>query len=44
MPIIAETMKREGNVYDPKRLFGVTTLDVVRAKTFVGQMKNLDPV
>jgi malate dehydrogenase len=24
-------------------LFGVTTLDVVRAKTFVGQVKNLDP-
>lgn len=28
--IAAETLKKLG-VYDPKRLFGVTTLDVVRA-------------
>jgi malate dehydrogenase len=28
-------------VYDPKKLFGVTTLDVVRANTFVAQKKNL---
>ena len=28
--IAAETLKKMG-VYDPKRLFGVTTLDVVRA-------------
>lgn len=33
VPIAAETLKKLG-VYDPKRLFGVTTLDVVRAKTF----------
>jgi len=43
VPICAETLKREGNVYDPARLFGVTTLDVVRAKTFLGQAKNQDP-
>jgi hypothetical protein len=30
-------------VYDPRKLFGVTTLDVVRARTFIGQLKGLDP-
>jgi len=40
VPIAAEVMKQKG-VYDPKRLFGVTTLDVVRANTFVAQRKNL---
>ena len=34
VPIAAETLKKAG-VFDPRRLFGVTTLDVVRAKTFV---------
>ncbi|KAL8728123.1 MAG: hypothetical protein Q9166_005604 [cf. Caloplaca sp. 2 TL-2023] len=34
VPIAAEVMKKAG-VFDPKRLFGVTTLDVVRAETFV---------
>lgn len=29
VPIAAETLKKMG-VYDPKKLFGVTTLDVVR--------------
>jgi len=43
VPICAETFKREGNVYDPARLFGVTTLDIIRAKTFVGLAKNVDP-
>ncbi|KAH8494159.1 hypothetical protein POPTR_011G096300v4 [Populus trichocarpa] len=33
VPIAAEVFKKAGT-YDPKRLFGVTTLDVVRAKTF----------
>lgn len=33
VPIAAETLKAMG-VYDPKKLMGVTTLDVVRAKTF----------
>eukprot|EP00967_Tisochrysis_lutea_P081587 scaffold112675_cov19-Tisochrysis_lutea.AAC.1 len=31
VPIAAEVLKRAG-VYDPKKLFGVTTLDVVRAE------------
>lgn len=34
VPIAAEVMKQAGK-FDPKRLFGVTTLDVVRAETFV---------
>lgn len=29
-------------VYDPKKLFGVTTLDVVRARTFLAARKGLD--
>ena len=33
VPIAAEVLKSKG-VYDPRRLFGVTTLDVVRARTF----------
>ncbi|KAF2866607.1 malate dehydrogenase-like protein [Massariosphaeria phaeospora] len=37
VPIAAEVLKRAG-VFDPKRLFGVTTLDVVRAETFVASI------
>ncbi|KAF9054206.1 NAD-malate dehydrogenase [Panaeolus papilionaceus] len=37
VPIVAETFKKHG-VFDPKRLFGVTTLDVVRASTFVAEI------
>merc|ERR1712137_424048 len=36
VPIAAEVLKQKG-VYNPKKLFGVTTLDVCRAKTFVGE-------
>ena len=34
VPIAAEVFKKAGT-YDPKRLLGVTTLDVARANTFV---------
>lgn len=34
VPIAAETLKAAGK-FNPKKLFGVTTLDVVRAETFV---------
>ncbi|PWY80859.1 malate dehydrogenase [Aspergillus sclerotioniger CBS 115572] len=34
LPIAAEALKKAG-VFNPTRLFGVTTLDVVRASTFV---------
>ncbi|KAJ3705758.1 hypothetical protein LUZ61_009463 [Rhynchospora tenuis] len=40
VPIAAEVLKQKG-FYDPKKLFGVTTLDVVRANTFVAQKKQL---
>lgn len=41
VPIASEVFKKHG-VYDPKRIFGVTTLDVVRANTFVADLKKLD--
>ena len=41
VPIFAEALKSAG-VYDKKRLFGVTTLDVVRANTFVAENQNFD--
>ena len=37
VPIAAEVLKAAG-VFDPKRLFGVTTLDVVRAETFTQEL------
>lgn len=42
VPICAEVYKARG-VYNPKRLFGVTTLDVVRASRFVSEIKGTDP-
>ena len=41
VPISYETLKKAG-VANPS-VFGVTTLDVSRAKTFVGESKKLDP-
>ncbi|KAG0637709.1 lactate/malate dehydrogenase, partial [Tuber brumale] len=37
VPIAAEILKAH-KVFDPSRLFGVTTLDVVRASTFVAEI------
>lgn len=42
VPIWAEVYKQKG-VFDPKKLFGVTTLDVVRSSRFLGEIKNKDP-
>lgn len=42
VPIAAEVLKKNG-VYDPKKLCGVTTLDVIRANTFVGASTGGDP-
>ena len=42
VPITAEVFKSKG-VYNPKKLFGVTTLDVVRASRFISQIKGTDP-
>lgn len=36
VPIAAEVLKAEG-VYDEHRLFGVSTLDLLRAETFLGE-------
>mmetsp|Transcript_43474 Transcript_43474/g.68074 ORF Transcript_43474/g.68074 Transcript_43474/m.68074 type:complete len:337 (-) Transcript_43474:163-1173(-) len=41
VPIASEVLKARG-VYNPKKLFGVTTLDVVRARTFVADLKSQD--
>ena len=42
VPIVAEVFKKAG-VYDPKRLFGVTTLDTTRAATFLSGIAGSDP-
>lgn len=42
IPITSEVMKKHG-VYNPNKLFGVTTLDIVRANAFVAELKGLDP-
>jgi len=41
VPIAAEILKKY-NVYSEKRVIGVSTLDVVRANTFVAELKGLD--
>lgn len=38
VPIAAEIYKKAG-VYNPKRIFGVSTLDVVRSNEFIGALK-----
>ena len=40
VPIAAEVFKKAGT-FDEKKLFGVTTLDVVRAKTFYAGKANV---
>ncbi|KAK0419627.1 hypothetical protein QR680_014238 [Steinernema hermaphroditum] len=40
VPVAVEVFKKKG-VYDPNRIFGVTTLDVVRSQVFVKNLKNL---
>lgn len=42
VPIAAEVLKKFG-VFNPKKLFGVTTLDSVRAETFLGQLIGESP-
>lgn len=38
VPIASEVYKNNG-VYDPKRIFGVTSLDIVRAQAFIAELK-----
>ncbi|MDC0611791.1 malate dehydrogenase [Vibrio sp.] len=40
--IAAEVLKKAG-VYDKNRLFGVTTLDVIRSETFISELKGKKP-
>lgn len=42
VPIVAEVFKSKG-VYNPKKLFGVTTLDVLRASRFVSEVAGTNP-
>jgi malate dehydrogenase len=42
VPIASEVLQKAG-VYDPNRIFGISTLDVVRANAFIAEAKNLDP-
>jgi malate dehydrogenase len=42
VPIAAEVLKKWG-VYNPNKLVGVTTLDVVRANTFAAAHMGVDP-
>lgn len=42
VPIVAEVFKKKG-VYNKKKLFGVTTLDSIRASRFISQVANTNP-
>lgn len=42
VPIAAEILKQKG-VYNPRKLCGVTTLDVIRANTFAAAHMGVDP-
>ena len=41
VPIVAEVFKKAGT-YDAARVFGITTLDVIRSEAFVAQLKGLN--
>ena len=41
VPIVAEVFKKAGT-YDASRVFGVTTLDVIRSEAFVAELKGVD--
>lgn len=41
VPIVAEVFKREG-VYNPNKLFGVTSLDICRANAFVAENQKFE--
>lgn len=42
VPIVAKALKSHG-VYNPKKLFGVTTLDSIRASRFISEIAGTDP-
>merc|ERR1712113_171344 len=41
VPIASEIYKKAGK--NPGKIFGVTTLDIVRSNAFIGELKGLDP-
>ena len=41
VPIVAEVFKKAGT-YDAKRVFGITTLDVIRSEAFIAELKGVD--
>jgi len=43
VPIASEVLQKAG-AYDPNRVFGVTTLDIVRANTFIAEAKVLNSI
>ncbi|AMD20906.1 HDR164Cp [Eremothecium sinecaudum] len=42
VPIVAEVFKKHGT-YNPRKLFGVTTLDVIRASRFLSELRGTNP-
>lgn len=42
VPIVAETLTKKG-VYNPRKLFGVTTLDILRALRFISEVAGTNP-
>ena len=42
VPIVAETLRQAG-CFNPRKLVGVTTLDIQRSKAFVGAHLGVDP-
>ncbi|XP_017080220.1 malate dehydrogenase [Drosophila eugracilis] len=42
IPTAAEVLKAQG-IFDPRRLFGVTALDVVRSEKFISDFMNISP-
>lgn len=42
VPIVAEVFKSQGT-YNPKKLFGVTTLDSIRSARFLSELTHTDP-
>lgn len=43
VPVVSEVLKKAGK-YDPNRIFGVTTLDVVRTQTIIGEVTKTNPL
>merc|ERR1712012_716209 len=41
--LIASEMFKKAGKYNPNKIFGVTTLDIVRANKFISELKGLDP-